>query len=181
MPVTWKEIKELNKSLKMKNSCGYDEVPAKIVKLSLPFISSPLIYIGNKMLSTGTFPTRLKFSQVIPIHKKGSKTEITEYRSKSLLTSFSKIFEKVILCRLHKHIDRNNMIVSEQYGFKENSSAELAIFNLTNQILIQNNTKLAVSGIFCDLTKAFDTVNHHLLRIKLKQYGIIGKLGDLIK
>jgi hypothetical protein len=75
MPVTWKEIKEINKSLKMKNSCGYDEVPAKIVKLSLPFISSPLIYIGNKMLSTGTFPTRLQFSQVIPIKKKGSKTD----------------------------------------------------------------------------------------------------------
>jgi hypothetical protein len=59
-------------------------------------------------------------------------------------------------------------------------SAELAIFNLTNQILIQNNKKLAVSGIFCDLTKAFDTVNHHLLIIKLKHYGIISKLGHLI-
>jgi hypothetical protein len=69
----------------------------------------------------------------------------------------------------------------EQYGFKENSSAELAIFNLTNQILIQNNKKLAVSGIFCDLTEAFDTVNHHLLIIKLKHYGIIGKSGDSIK
>jgi len=61
-----KEIYEINKSLKCKSSYGYDEVLTWIVKLSIPFISSPLIYICNKMLSTGTFPTWLKFSQVFP-------------------------------------------------------------------------------------------------------------------
>jgi len=79
-PVTEKGIYEIIKSLKWKASYGYDEVWLWIVKLSVPFISSPLIYICNKMLSTGTFPTWLKFSQVFPLFKKGDKTEMSDYR-----------------------------------------------------------------------------------------------------
>jgi len=79
-PVTEKGIYEIIKSLKWKASYGYDEVWMWIVKLSVPFISSPLIYICNKMLSTGTFPTWLKFSQVFPLFKKGDKTEMSDYR-----------------------------------------------------------------------------------------------------
>jgi len=95
-PVTSKEIKEIIKSLKWKNSHGYDEIPMRILKISLPFIISPLTYICNKSFSTGLFPSRLKFSQINPIFKKGSKTEMSNYRPISLLTSFSKGFEKVI-------------------------------------------------------------------------------------
>ena len=91
-----KEIHEINKSLKWKKSNGYDEVPSWTVKLNMPFVSSPLIYICNKMLSTGTFPTRLKFSEFSPLLKKGNKTEMSACRPVFLLTSFSKIFEKVI-------------------------------------------------------------------------------------
>jgi len=120
--VTGKEIDEINKSLKWKTSYGYDDVPSWIVKLSMPFISSPLIYICNKMLPTGTFPTRLKFSQVYPIFKKGNKIEMSDYRPVSLLTSFSKIFEKVIYNRLIQHTKENNIIVMDQYGFKNNNS-----------------------------------------------------------
>jgi hypothetical protein len=79
------------------------------------------------MLSTGTFPTCLKFSQVHPIFKKGNKVEISAYRPISLLTPFSKIFEKVIYNRLLQHTKGNNIIALDQYGFKNNSSTELAI------------------------------------------------------
>jgi len=72
-PVMGKVIYEINKSLKCKSSYGYDEVPLWIVKLSVPFISSLLIYIFNKMLSTGTFPSWMKFSHVLPLLKKGKK------------------------------------------------------------------------------------------------------------
>ena len=133
------------------------------------------------MLSTGTFPTRLKFSEVSPIFKKGNKTEVFAYRPVSLLTFFSKIFEKVIYNRLLQHTKENNIIVSDQYGFKSNSSTELAIFKLTNQILSHINNKSSVCGIFCDLTKAFDTVNHDILISKLEYYGIISRTNKLIK
>ena len=133
------------------------------------------------MLSTGTFPTRLKFSQVFPLFKKGNKTEMSDYRPVSILTSFSKIFEKVIYNRLLQHTKENNITDTDQYGFKNNSSTELAIFKLTNQILSHINNKSSVCGIFCDLTKAFDTVNHEILIPTLEYYGIIGRTGELIK
>jgi hypothetical protein len=101
MAVTGKEMNEIKKNMKWKNSRGYDDVPARIVKISIPFISSPLIYTGNIMLLTGTFHSRLKFTQITPVHKKGSKAEITEYRPISFLTSFANIFEKMIYNRLH--------------------------------------------------------------------------------
>jgi hypothetical protein len=133
------------------------------------------------MLFTVTFPTCLKFSQIIPIFKKGKRVEISAYRPISLLTSFSKIFEKVIHNRLLQHTKGNNILTSDQYGFRNNSSTELAIFNLTNQILSQINKKTSVCGIFCDLTKVFDTVNHDILMTKLEYYGTVGKFGELIK
>ena len=103
------------------------------------------------------------------------------YRLVSLLTSFSKIFKKVIYNRLLQHTKENNIIVTDQYGFKNNSSTELAIFKLTNQILSHINNKSLVCGIFCDLTKAFDTVNHEILISKLEYYGVIGRTNKLIK
>ena len=169
-PIIWKtmtgkEIYEITKNLKWKKSFGYDEVPSWIVKLSIPFISS-LIFIINKMLSSGVFPAHLKFSHISPIFKKGNKTEISAYRPVSLLTSFSKIFEKVIYNKLLQHA-QVNIITMDQYGFINNSSTELAMFKLTNQILTNINKKDAVCGIFCDVSKAFDTLNHEILISKL--------------
>ena len=100
---------------------------------------------------------------------------MSNYRPVSLLTSFSKIFEKVIYNRLLQHTKENNIIVTDQFGFKNNSSTELVIFKLTNQILSHINNKSSVCGIFCDLTKAFDTVNHDILISKLEKYDIIGR------
>jgi Notch-like protein len=98
-PVNAKEIKDIIRTLKWKNSYGYDEIPLKVLKISTPYIISPLIYLCNKSMTTGIFPTRLKYSQIVQIYKKGDKHELTNYRPISLLTSFSKIFEKVIYKR----------------------------------------------------------------------------------
>jgi hypothetical protein len=147
----------------------------------MPFILSPLTYVCNKSLSLGIFPTRLKYSQISPIFKKGEKTEMANYRPICLLTSFSKIFEKVIYNRVQHHIDANNILAQEQYGFRPKSSTELATYNLINNILVALNTKLTVGGIFCDLTKAFDCVNHDVLIAELEFYGINGKVGKPIK
>jgi hypothetical protein len=135
---------------------GYDEIPLKILEISLPFIISPLTYICNKSLSTGTFPTRLKYSQINPIFKKGNKAGMSNYRPISLLTAFTKVFEKVIYKRLHYHIKSNNTLAKEQYGFMNNSSTEIASYNLINDILKALNSKMWVGGIFCDLNKACD-------------------------
>jgi len=106
---------------------------------------------------------------------------MSDYRPVSLLTSFPKILEKVIYNRLLQHTKENNIIVMDQYGFKNNGSTELAIFKLTKQILSHINNKSSVCGIFCDLTKAFNTFNHNILISKLEHYGIIGRTSELIK
>src|SRR5215469_8730390 len=127
------------KELKNKNSCGYDEITTKILKISSPFIVSPLTHKCNRMLSTGTFPDRLKYSEIKPIYKKGDKTLITNYRPISLLPVFSKIFEKVLYKRLYYHLTSNSILVKEQFGFRCNSSTETAIYTLINNILSSLN------------------------------------------
>jgi hypothetical protein len=86
------EIEKIIKSLKTKNTAGYDEISNRIIKLSAPFIISPLTYICNAVLSTGVFPDRLKYAIVKSVFKKGNKPEISNYRLISLLTFFSNFF-----------------------------------------------------------------------------------------
>jgi hypothetical protein len=105
------EIEKIIKSLKSNNSNGYDDISIKILKIRAPFISSPLTYICNIFLTTGVFPTWLKYSEIKPVLKNWDKTNMINYRPISLLTSFSKVAEKVIYAILHKHI-----IANKQYG-----------------------------------------------------------------
>jgi hypothetical protein len=81
-------VERIIRSLRLKNSCGYDEISTKILKVSAPFISSPLNYICNKSIISGIFPTPLKYSTVKPLYKKGDRENMTNYRPISLLTSF---------------------------------------------------------------------------------------------
>jgi len=96
---TTEETEQIIKSLKTKNSYGY-EISMKILKISCPFISSPINYIRNKMLFWGVFPDRLKYATIKPLHKNEDRCEVSNYRPVSLFTSFSKIFETVMQRRI---------------------------------------------------------------------------------
>ena len=98
----------------------------------------------------------------------------------TLLTSFSKIFEKLIYTRLNKHVILYKIIAKEQFGFRSNTSTEKAIFQLLNKVLEAIDNKEWAGGLFCDLSKAFDYVHHDTLLEKLKFYGISGN-AKLIK
>jgi hypothetical protein len=102
------EIKKIIHFFPWKNSCGYDEVSMKVLKVSAPFISSHLCCIINTSLNLGIFPTRLKYSIINPLHKKGDKNNVSNYRPISLLMSFSKFFLKILYNRfITPHIQQN--------------------------------------------------------------------------
>jgi hypothetical protein len=132
----------------MKDSYGYDGISTKILKHSISYISSPLTHICNLMISTRIFPTRLKFAEIKPLFKKGEIAITSNYRSISLLTSFSKIFEKIIYTRLIRHLNHNHILVDEQFGFRTKSSTDLASYKLVNDVLTSLNYKLLVGGVF---------------------------------
>jgi len=107
----------------------------QILKISAPFINSPLNDIFNKSMLSGTFPTRLKYAIVKLLLKKGDKENVANYRQISLLTSFSKVLEKMIYDRLLKYSETNNIIAIEQFGFRTSSSTEKASYKLIDDIL----------------------------------------------
>ena len=93
---------------------------------------------------------------------------------------FSKIFEEVLYKRLCYHLTINNILVKEQFGFRSNSSTEIAIYTLLNNILSSLNNRI-VGGLFCDLQKPFDCVNYEILLSKMKFYGITGIANRLME
>ena len=171
---TNKEIEQIIKSLKLKNLCGYDEISPMILK-----ISSPINYICNKMLRGGSI-SGLKYALIKPLHKNGDICDVSNYRPISLVTSFSKIFETIMYCRILDHLIKYNLL-STEYGFRKGLKTDNAIYKLTTEIVNAMNNKEIVGGIFCDLEKAFDFVDHDILLSKLKLYGIKGKDHALYK
>jgi hypothetical protein len=132
---TTEEIEQIIKSLKTKHSYGYVEISTKILKISCPFISSPINYMCNKIWFWCVFPDRLKNATIKPLHKNEDRCEVSNYRPVSLLTYFSKILETVMQRRILKHITNYNILSTEHYGFRLGLRTDNATCKLTTEIL----------------------------------------------
>jgi hypothetical protein len=156
------EIERIIKSLKSSYTYGYGEISINILKACKTFISTPFSYLHNRVLFEGVIPDRLKYATIIPVFKKGDRKDLSNCRPISILTSFNKIFEKVMYRRLVQHFSDHNILSKYQYGFRAKLGTDNAIFNFITEILHSLNHKSMVGGIFCDLEKAFDCVSHEV-------------------
>ena len=173
-PTTGKEILEIIDTFKNGKSPGNDDISPSVVKRVGPFITTPLAHIFNLSLSTGTFPSALKIAKVIPIFKKDDPHTFSNYRPISLLPCFSKILERLIYNRLDSFLSYNNILHDNQYGFRKQHSTDLALLDIYDKISSALSNRLHTIGIFLDLSKAFDTIDHNILLTKLQHYGIRG-------
>ena len=167
--------------LKKNKSPGFDDVSSNIVILNKNYISRPLIHIIKLSINEGIFPEALKLAKVCPIYKNNDQSEVSNYRPVSVLSVFSKIFERVIYNRIYNHFNENNLFYTKQFGFRKNHSTEHAIIEIVDQITKGFENNNFTLGLFIDLSKAFDTVDHFILLEKIKHYGVINKMYDWLK
>ena len=132
------------------------------------------MFIFNLSIQKGSFPDELKIAQVTPVFKADDVNELGTYRRISVLPCFSKILERIMYNRLFKYLKSNGILYKKQFGFQEGHSTEHAIIKLIDQINNCFEKNHFTLGIFIDLKKAFDTVDHAILIKKLKHYGIKG-------
>ena len=173
-PITGSEILKLIYCLDNSNSSGCDSVSNIALKKIALNLVDVLTHLFNLSVFEGTFPDKLKCAYVLPLFKKGNKKDKNNYRPISLLSSISKIFERAIKVRMLSYLKNMQFFNDAQFGFREGISTEEAVLAFTSSINKGLDDKKLCAGLFVDITKAFDMVDHDILIDKLYLAGFRG-------
>lgn len=169
------------KTIALKKTEDFFGISVKVVSAIIEDIAPYLADIFNCSIEQGIFPDLMKHSKISPLFKAGSKTQATNFRPVSILPTLSKIFEKIILQQMSEFFVENELLHARQFGFRKNYSTIDAATKLVTSIFESWEDFHDAVGIFCDLSKAFDCVDHVSLLKKLQHYGVRNKALKLIE
>jgi len=179
------EITELQVSNKLKSldpskSPGIDAIHPKILKECHEELAKPISTLFNKSLASGQLPNMWKLAQVTALFKKGDKKASSNYRPVSLTVVLCKILESFIRDSIVKHMERNNLFIENQHGFRSKRSCVTQLLEVIEEWTDILDRGGNIDCIYLDFAKAFDTVPHQRLLLKLNAYGVRGKIHEWI-
>ena len=170
------DVKKLLRGIKISSSPGPDNVHSRILKECADVISPGVQHIFRLSLDTGVLPNEWKLGRITPIFKKGSRRQACNYRPVSLTSILCKVFEKLIRKAIVNHMKVNSLFSPHQHGFIGSRSCMTQMLETLELWTIVLEGKGGLDAIYLDFLKAFDTVPHRRLLVKLKGYGIQGRV-----
>lgn len=171
-PVNENDIGKFIDDLKCKPTLDCDGMSTELIKICKFQLIKPLTLIINQCLEKGIFLDPLKIARVSAIYKKGEKNVFDNYRPISILPALSKIFERVLHTQLCEYFNNFNLFCAHQYGFRKGHSTELAALQFIDQVMQNLENRKAQISTYMDLSKAFDCIDHDILKHKLVHYGL---------
>ena len=168
-------VEKMLENLKPHKASGPDGITPQILKSLAKTIAPTLCIIFNKSYDTSEIPDDWREAYVVPIYKKGDRTDPINYRPVSLTCIACKLMEHVISSNLMRHADSNQIIYPLQYGFRKHLSTDQQLLGFVSDMQQSLENSKQTDALILDFSKAFDKVGHQRLLKKLHHYGIRGK------
>ena len=169
--------KAINK-LKVGKACGYDKVPARILKIGSHILSDSLAVVMNKCIKDGKFPDQCKHAEVSPIYKKNDSLSKNNYRPVSVLTALSKVLESILCEQLMTFF--SDVLCNSLSAYRAMYSTNNVLIKCVEEWKYAIDTKMVVGCVAMDLSRAFDSIPHGLTIAKLHAYGVANNACNLI-